>query len=72
MSDLHREFPEATEEEIKAKQDAALLRAGTTLRTEMVDRTCRECGRTFKSPKKFEGIHNKWTSLCGYCLRWEI
>jgi hypothetical protein len=67
MSALHREFPEASEDEIRMKAAALSGRAGSA--RPFVERECRDCRTTYRlSAELAARPRTKWTSLCPSCL----
>jgi len=71
MSDVHRNNPEATDEEIEQLQAAALVFAPLPADYPTEVRRCRDCGRPFTC-KRDRPSNTKWGQLCGGCLVYEI
>lgn len=79
MSQLHREFPEATETELEVLYTAARFGLGQfASETEPVEdddratRSCRDCGSDYTVPADKATASSKWYSLCSSCLAWEV
>ena len=72
MSQLHRNHPEATPEEIDKLALAEVLHAsdGDATRAPEELRSCRDCGTEFYVPAG--SGHGKWHSMCAGCLQWEL
>lgn len=71
MSALHREFPDATPEEIETKAKAALLRAPARDGIDYETRQCRDCDRPFLANPAIPATR-KWGALCSHCLSYEL
>ena len=77
MSDVHRDNPDATPEEIDALQRAQLLGIGQYARErkelpDSITRQCRDCGEDFTISAIHADKHTKWFSMCSYCLANEL
>jgi hypothetical protein len=80
VSRIHREHPEASEEEIDAMQRAELLGIGPRARPRRprptdeatLTRACRDCGQPFDVPLSKANAPGKWYALCAYCLAGEL
>lgn len=73
MSDVHRDNPEATPEQIENIQKAQLLGIGQYARapenlTDNVTRQCWDCGQEFAVTAANADKTSKWFRMCGYCL----
>jgi hypothetical protein len=72
MSALHRENPEASEEQIERLAAFALLTASAPATGPQIERSCRDCGNPFHVPLDRAHVNSKWYALCSYCLMNEL
>lgn len=70
MSQLARENPDATEDELVDLAAAALLRGGRE-DDDLETRECRDCGHPFRTKPSMTRT-SKWGMLCPSCLRYEL